>query len=101
MNKRKQFIQQIVLDILWGRKEITHHSPRQLDHLEAGVYEVIDAEDQHVEGDKLLVQEIFWDLIYQRVLTLGTDLANREFPFFRLHTDFEENVNQLAAAASE
>ena len=63
--------------------------------MEAGVYEVIALEDVHMEGDKLLVQEIFWDLIYQRVLTLGIDLANREFPFFRLHSNFEENVEKI------
>jgi hypothetical protein len=95
MNERKQLIQKIVLDILWGRKDIVQNTPRQLDQLEAGVYEVIGLEDVHQDGDKLLVQEVFWDLIYQRVLTLGLDLANREFPFFRLHSDFEENAEQL------
>ncbi len=52
-------------------------------------------EDVHMTGDKLLAQEIFWDLIYQRVLTLGIDVANREFPFFRLHSNFEENVEKI------
>jgi hypothetical protein len=49
-----------------------------------------------MEGDKLLVQEVFWDLIYQRVLTLGIDLANREFPFFRPHSDFEDNIAKIS-----
>jgi hypothetical protein len=96
MNARKQFIQKIVVDILWGREDIQHYPPRQLDQLEAGVYEVIQAKDTHMEGDKLLVHEVFWDLIYQRVLTLGIDLANREFPFFRLHSDFEDNIAKIS-----
>jgi hypothetical protein len=101
MNERKQFIQKIVIDILWGRKDIRNYPPRQLGQLEAGVYEVVGDEDAHVEGDKLLVQEVFWDLVYQRVLTLGTDLLNREYPFFRLHSDFEENVAPIESAESE
>ena len=48
-----------------------------------------------MEGDKMLVQEVFWDLIYQRVLAVGIDLANREFPFFRLHSDFEDNITKI------
>ena len=57
---------------------------------------MIQAKDTHMEGDKLLVQEVFWDLIYQRVLTLGIDLANREFPFFRPHSDFEDNIAKIS-----
>jgi hypothetical protein len=96
----KSELRQIVLDIIFG-KENVFLDPWQFGHLTAGVAEVLyrragfadsamaslsQPERKLEEDDWLLVQEIFWDLIFKRVITIGSDKANPEFPHFRLHS---------------
>jgi hypothetical protein len=42
-------------------------------------------------GDTPLVNEVIWDLIVERVLTVGSDSSNQELPFVRL-TEFGAEV---------
>jgi hypothetical protein len=46
------------------------------------------------DSDAVLVQEIFWDLIVERVLTIGADAANSQLPWFRLHSDAKDNLRR-------
>ena len=42
-------------------------------------------------GDTPLINEVIWDLIVERVLTVGSDSSNQELPFLRL-TEFGSEV---------
>ena len=105
--KTKQDLRTIVLDIIFGRRDVTYQ-PSQFGHLTAGVAEILtprqvsgsvfQPEAKLDEDDWLLVQEIFWDLVSARVITLGTDSSNKDFPWFRLHSEAESN---LASANSK
>ena len=100
MEKRKSELRKIVLDIILGREAVTHER-WQFDHLAGGVAEVLArrgsgevfstsevlCESRLQEVDWQFVQEIFWDLICERVITPGFDSANAELPFFRLHSE--------------
>src|SRR5688572_33204414 len=98
MDKRKAELRRIVLDIVLGREAVTYDR-WQFAHLATGVAEVLSRrgsgevfsasavlhENRLEEADWQLVQEIFWDLISERVITPGSDSANDQLPFFRLH----------------
>jgi hypothetical protein len=100
MDKRKAELRKIVLDIVLGREAVTYER-WQFAHLAAGVAEVLSRrnsaevftasgvlqEPRFEETDWRLVQEIFWDLICERVITPGFDSSNSELPFFRLHSE--------------
>jgi hypothetical protein len=108
MNKRKTEIREVILDIISGRAK-TKYPPTQVGNLLTGVAEVLNrragkAEDsQNVfphnseleYDDKLLAQEIFWDLIVERIITPGWDFPNSELPFFRVHSEAKERLNKL------
>lgn len=49
------------------------------------------------ERDGILVSEIIWDLIIQRVLTIGLDTINAQWPFLRLTEYGKKVVNQTDA----
>lgn len=105
MKTRKNELRSIVLDIVFEREKVSFE-PSQFGHLTAGVAEILErqAGDRTFSGsvftpqvrldpqDEMLVQEIFWDLIVERVLTIGNDSANPLFPWFRLHSDAEANL---------
>ena len=100
MEKRKSELRKIVLDIILGREAVTHER-WQFAHLAGGVAEVLVRrgsgevfptshvlrESRLEEADWQLVQEIFWDLICERVITPGFDSADAELPSFRLHSE--------------
>jgi len=46
------------------------------------------------DDDKMLVNEIFWDLFIEKVITLGRDALNERAPFYRLHADAEVNAKR-------
>ena len=64
------------------------------EHLRLGVARVLQQREETTSGrvdilsshDNELFPEVFWDLFRQGIITLGSDDANREFPFFRLST---------------
>ena len=100
MEKRKAELREVVLDIILGKETVTRDR-WQVAHLTSGVAEVLSRrgsgevftaeaaldEPRLEESDWQLVQEIFWDLICERVITPGFDSANGELPFFRLHSE--------------
>ena len=95
MDHSYEEIRAVVLDIL-AEREATHYSPSQFANLLIGVAEVFDRRDgtdsetllhhePHLSpNDRELCREVFWDLFRQGVITLGSNDANREFPFFRV-----------------
>jgi hypothetical protein len=52
-------------------------------------------------ADESLVQEIFWDLVVEKVLTIGKNPANPNFPWFRLHSEASENIPEAAINLSD
>lgn len=108
MNERKQLIRGIILDIFF-RNEKVSHSVTQYNNLINGVQEVmvrrkispsagyapLDIHGQLAEKDLMIIQEVFWDLVIDKVITLGSDHANPEFPFFRLHSEAENNLKLI------
>lgn len=49
--------------------------------------------------DELMIDEILWDLIVERVLTIGKDASNEKYPWIRL-TEFGETVIKDDQAAA-
>ena len=99
LNPRKAELRKIVLDIVTKREHV-HFDPFHFGHLTAGVAEILgrgnirtgfatpyQTEARLDEEDWISVQEIFWDLVYERVLTIGQDKPNPDFPWFRLHSE--------------
>jgi hypothetical protein len=99
MNARKQEIRKITLDILLGREKTTYEST-QFAHLKSGVAEVMARRSSTSPGrlpltgypelseqDALLLQEVFWDLFLDRIITIGLNPENPDFPWFRLHSE--------------
>ncbi len=95
-------MKQIVLDILFDREKV-YLDPCQFGHLTAGVAEVLYRRENPTsrgmalvpertleENDWLFVQEIFWDLVGERIITIGMDSANAQYPWFRLHSEATE-----------
>ncbi len=106
MNARKSDLREIVVAIIFGKEKVAYE-PSQLAHLTLGVAEVLgrraggsgsahihSAEQQLKDADATLVQEVFWDLIIERVITIGIDAANAELPWFRLHSDAVANLKR-------
>ena len=102
MNPRKAELRAIVLDVVFRRRQVTY-SPTQYGHLSLGVAEVAyqkkaiggwGSEQRLDEDDEMLVQEIFWDLVVEKVLTIGLDSANSKYPFFRLHSEAKANLKE-------
>ncbi len=89
-------LRDITIAILAG-KERTRHDPTQFSHLCYGAAEVLVRRGQyhvdHFNEPKLrnaeteLMQEVFWDLFHERIITLGLDSANAQFPFFRVSSN--------------
>lgn len=83
------------LDILAGREQVPC-VPNQYEHLSLGLGQVLARREGRIQSghfgesypldpqDKELLLELFWDLFRQGVISLGSNNANREFPFFRL-----------------
>jgi hypothetical protein len=98
MITRKAELREIVLNIIFQRVQV--FDPFQFGNLTAGVAEVLSqrsgnlpnpsnypSERRLKDCDEVIVREIFWDLFIQRVITLGADAANADFPHFRLHSE--------------
>jgi hypothetical protein len=46
--------------------------------------------------DKLTISEVIWDLIQERVVTPGENMADQDFPFFRLTKFGQDYISQSA-----
>ena len=101
MDHSYEEIRQVAIDILADRETISRRSPDQFQSLLIGVAEVFERREESTtrsrrttfssmgssslsRNDTELFREVFWDLFRQGIITLGTDDANREFPFFKL-----------------
>jgi len=96
MDHSYEEIRSAVLDLLAGRID-AHYAPNQFRNLLADVGEVLhrrDAPDDLTArnlwevrlsaNDQDLFLEVFWDLFREGIITLGSDIANPEFPFCRV-----------------
>lgn len=103
MNRKAQ-LRTVVLDIICKREPATY-APTQFASLVANVAEVLARQAGQSkgsvwqnpspdlnEGDKMLVSEIFWDLVVEKVITIGLDSANQGYPWFRLHSEFSSKT---------
>ena len=91
-----------MLDIITGREK-TKYDVARLDNVLAGVAEVFERRaGKPREGfnifptapeleheDKLLAQEVFWDLMIEKIITPGLNFPNSELPYFRLHSEID------------
>jgi hypothetical protein len=101
MDARKSELRQIVVDVIFG-KEKTSAKSDAYNYLPIAVTEVLDRragltnvklyENRLSETDQLLVEEIYWDLIIERVITPTMVHANVEYPYYRLHSDADSNL---------
>jgi hypothetical protein len=112
MGPRKAELRKIVLDILF-RRETVGYEPSQFANLVIGVAEVLERHagskatsqklfphsPQLESTDRLLVQEIFWDLVVERIITIGLNVSNPDFPWFRLHSEAQSNLSSRKAKA--
>jgi hypothetical protein len=94
MNHSKEEIRQVALNVLAS----TMNQFRHLEHAVADVFARNEgrsapaAEGQFpiihhlTDEDQLMLLEVFWDLFLERVITLGADPVNYQFPYFRPHS---------------
>jgi hypothetical protein len=105
---RKIELREIVLDIIFGRESVTF-DPWQFGNLTLGVAQILyrrsvpagsissynQEPERHLEEDDwLIVSEIFWDLIVERVITVGLDSSNPKLPWYRLHSEAVQNLER-------
>lgn len=94
MDHSYEEIRSVALDILAEREKVSI-SPSQFSDLAVGIAEVFEHRGEHADStiygrpdlsrkDREIFREVFWDLFLQRIITLGCDDANRQFPFFKV-----------------
>jgi len=105
MSHSYEEIRSVVIDILAGREKGSYE-PNQYANLLHCVGDVFERRDPPQPGrtrmismsgsnpnldaaDREIFLEVFWDLFRQGIITLGSDDANREFPFFRVSSHGE------------
>jgi hypothetical protein len=90
MNLSKSELREIVEEAIFGSQSPTHFSNliREVEKIlarNAGVRHC------HLEpSESVLANEIFWDLICERVITPGSDAANPHLPRFRIHSEAKQ-----------
>jgi hypothetical protein len=103
MSNRKSELRKIVEDIIFERQKEKVQYPRDLNHLKLRVSKVLEKQDgefdacpsstrQLSQTDNELIQEIFWDLFIERIITLGEDGMTRSEPPYRLHSEASNNA---------
>jgi hypothetical protein len=103
MKERKNEIRQAVLDILFERAEVTYPA-NQYPHLKIGVAEVLDRKSGRVtnrlrdavlgEPEATILLEVFWDLVVEKIITIGANDMNSEVPWFRLHSEAKSRLKK-------
>lgn len=102
MGARKLQLRQIVLDIVTGKEKVTYGAT-QFSNLLTGVAEVLGKqsgkgrdhgaifgpEAKLDSEDADIVREIFWDLVVEKILTIGFNASNPNFPWFKVHSEVE------------
>jgi hypothetical protein len=101
MKTTKSEIRTIALELLFNTPE----PPTNKDRLDAAILEALrdrtsHDHDQDKEGtheyDWTMFEEMFWDLIIDRIIMPGTDAVNPALPHFRIRSDARENLKRLA-----
>ena len=105
MKTTKAEIRKIALDLLFNADE----PPTQKDHLDDRILEELkrkhaDKPDKHLqdaegslEYDWQMFNELFWDLILDRVITPGIDAIHPKLPDFRIHSEAREKPKREAS----
>jgi hypothetical protein len=98
-------IRSVALDILSGREQVKYPAS-QYEHLRIGIGEVFarrEGTSQSGSGrpdldgyDNETFLEVFWGLFQQGIITIGSDNANREFPWFRLSRVGRQNLENTS-----
>jgi hypothetical protein len=104
MKTTKAEIREIALDLLLNSDE----PPTQKDHLDDRILEELkrkradkpDKQEQNAEGSSEynwhMFNELFWDLILDRVITPGIDAIHAALPNFSLHSEAREKSKEEA-----
>jgi hypothetical protein len=96
----------VMVDILVGREK-TNYPPEQYTNLILAVGEVLarrgadapvvplasSSETRMHPGDGELVRDVFWDLFRQGFITLGKNVHNESWPWFRLSHDGQKRLD--------
>jgi hypothetical protein len=97
MTTTKSDIRAIALDILLD----TTNPPKQKVNLDLAIAsELARKAGRPKQGDALsgnewlMFDEVFWDLIMDRIITPGMDMANSGLPWFRLHSEARQNAKR-------
>jgi hypothetical protein len=100
MRASKEQLREIVLEIIFHSGK-TSRDAWQLSRLMLEVAEGLNhrtgasQREPTLDADeKLIVQEIFWDLITIRVITVGMNGTNNDLVFFRLHSEAKTNLKK-------
>ena len=96
MDHTYEEIRNAVINILAGREKVANY-PNQYSWLPGGVAEVFQRREgtstdpsllhqgpQLSAIDRELLREVFWELFRQGIITLGTNEANAQFPWFKV-----------------
>ena len=96
MDHSYEEIRNVVIDIVAEREKVANY-PNQYSWLPGGVAEVFQRREgssstpsllhqgpQLSHIDRELLREVFWDLFRQGIITLGSDEANPQFPWFKV-----------------
>lgn len=77
-------IRRVIINLLIGRRRASW-GINQFENLRLSVEDIFKEEGSHLSRtDNEIFREVFWDLFRQGIITLGSNDANREFPFFAL-----------------
>lgn len=101
MSERKKLIRDVVIDVLKGAEKAEYSPPSQFGGLAACVTEIMirrgtpaspgrmsyGSYPELSPADTMILQEVFWDLFREGVITLGMDAANPTYPWFRVHSE--------------
>jgi hypothetical protein len=107
MSNRKSELQKIVEDIVFQRLKL-QFPQRDLHNLKIEVSKVLETNagtfdplrssgDRLSQSDRELVEEIFWDLFIERIITVGEDGMSRAEPSYRLHSEWRNNLKRRAS----
>src|SRR5436190_5437765 len=92
-------IRAVFLDLLAGREPTEYYDLQQYGYVSkniAIVFQKRESPDLHKEWrargdwpelsepDLSLVSEVFWNLFLERIITLGINSGNSQYPFFRV-----------------
>jgi hypothetical protein len=102
MKTTKSEIKTITMGVLFSP-----NPPRQKVSLDMAIASALAAKnglpryepDGHLFGENwLMFNEVFWELIVDKIITPGLDSCNPDLPWFRLHSQASENLKRQEQA---